>query len=72
MCQKLAIHYDRIRSLSVNTVKDYKIIEDHKKLVKAIKAGDKRAAVEAMDRHLNRWMINEKMFREQFPGYFKE
>lgn len=72
MCQKLAIHYDRIRSLSVNTVKDYKIIEDHKKLVKAIKAGDKRAAVEAMDRHLNRWMMNEKMFREQFPGYFKE
>ena len=30
MCQRLAIHYDRIRSLSVAAVKDHKIIEDHK------------------------------------------
>ena len=28
--QRLAIHYDRIRSLSVAAVKDHKIIEDHK------------------------------------------
>ena len=33
MCQKLAIHYDRIRSLSVNTVKDNTIIEDHRKII---------------------------------------
>ena len=30
MSQRLAIHYDRIRSLSVAAVKDHKIIEDHK------------------------------------------
>lgn len=71
MCQRLAVHYDRIRSLSVTTVKDYTIIEDHKKLLHAIRSGDKALAVDTMDRHLNRWMLNEKMFREQYPQYFK-
>lgn len=72
MCQKLAIHYDRIRSLSVNTVKDYKIIEDHRMLVEAITARDKAWAVKIMDKHLNRWMLNEQMFREQYPEYFSQ
>ena len=25
----------------------------------------------SMDRHLNNWMLNEKLFREQYPQYFK-
>lgn len=71
MCQKLAIHYDRIRSLSVNTARDYKIIEDHKQLVEAMEARDKARAAETMEKHLNRWMPNEQLFREEHPGYFK-
>ena len=54
MCQRLAIHYDRIRSLSVAAVKDHKIIEDHKKLLEAIRSRDKKKAAETMDLHLNR------------------
>ena len=42
MCRRLAIHYDRIRSLSVNTVKDRTIIEDHRELIEAIAAKDKK------------------------------
>lgn len=72
MCQRLAIHYDRIRSLAVATVKDHKIIEDHKKLVEAIRLRDSKYAVETMEKHLNRWMMNQQMFRSQYPGYFKE
>ena len=71
MCQRLAVHYDRIRSLSVAMVKDYKIIEDHKKLLQALKARDKHLAVDTLDKHLNRWMMNEQMFRAQYPQYFK-
>ena len=71
MCQRLAIHYDRIRSLSVAAVKDHKIIEDHKKLLEAIRSRDKKKAAETMDLHLNRWMMNEQMFRNQYPAYFK-
>lgn len=71
MCQRLAIHYDRIRSLSVATVKDYKIIQDHKALLEAFRARDKKLAADTMDRHLNRWMMNEQLFRQQYPNYFK-
>ncbi len=71
MCRRLAIHYDRIRSLSVNTVKDRTIIEDHQKLIEAIAAKNKRGAAEIMERHLNRWQMNEQRFREQYPQYFK-
>ena len=49
----------------------YKIIEDHKKLLQALKARDKHLAVDTMDKHLNRWMMNEQMFRAQYPQYFK-
>ena len=71
MSQRLAIHYDRIRSLSVAAVKDHKIIEDHKKLLEAIRSRDKKLAAETMDLQLNRWMLNEQMFRDQYPAYFK-
>ena len=71
MSQRLAIHYDRIRSLSVAAVKDHKIIEDHKKLLEAIRSRDKKLAAETMVLHLNRWMLNEQMFRDQYPAYFK-
>lgn len=71
MCQRLAIHYDRIRSLSVATVKDYKIIQDHKALLEAFRARNKKLAADIMDQHLNRWMMNEQLFRQQYPNYFK-
>ena len=48
-----------------------KIIEDHKKLLEAIRSRDKKLAAETMDLHLNRWMLNEQMFRDQYPAYFK-
>lgn len=72
ICQRLAIHYDRIRSLSVAGEKDYKIIDDHRKLLEAMRAGDKDGAVMTMEKHLNRWRINEELFRSQYPGYFKD
>ena len=71
MSQRLAIHYDRIRSLSVAAVKDHKIIEDHKKLLEAIRRRDKQLAAETMELQLYRWMLNEQMVRDQYPAYFK-
>ena len=71
MCQKLAIHYDRIRSLSVNTVKDHTVIEDHKKIIRFIAAHEKENAMAQMEKHLSRWQLNEGKFRQKFPDYFK-
>ena len=71
MCQKLAIHFDRIRSLSVNTVKDNTIIEDHRKIIQFIAEHKKENAMAQMEKHLSRWQLNEGKFRQEFPDYFK-
>ena len=47
------------------------IIGEHRELLDAIRSKDTKRAVETMDRHLNNWMLNEKLFREQYPQYFK-
>ena len=52
-------------------VKDLTIIEDHRELIEAIAARDKKRAAEAMDRHLSRWRPNEERFRKEYPQYFK-
>ena len=51
--------------------KDLTIIEDHRELIEAIAARDKKRAAEAMDRHLSRWRPNEERFRKEYPPYFK-
>ncbi len=67
----LMIHFDRVRTLSVETVKDFKVVGDHRKMLEAIKAGDKTTAVELVNKHLARYQIDEKEIRSQRPEYFK-
>lgn len=67
----LMLHFDRVRTLSVETVKDFKVVGDHRKMLEAIKARDKVTAVELVNKHLNRYQIDEKEIRSQRPEYFK-
>ena len=67
----LMIHFDRVRNLSVATVKDFKVVGDHRKMLEAIKAGDKETAAELVDKHLSRYQIDEKEIRSKKPEYFK-
>ena len=67
----LMIHFDRVRTLSVETVKDLKVVGDHRKMLEAIKAKDKLTAVELVNKHLGRYKIDEKEIRSQRPEYFK-
>ena len=71
MRSTIMIHFDRVRTLSMETVKDMKIVNDHKEMLDAIKAKDKARAVELVDKHLSRYTIDEHKIREQFPEYFK-
>lgn len=67
----LMIHFDRVRTLSTETVKDFKVVGDHRKMLEAIKAGDKVTAAQLVEKHLNRYQIDEKEIRSQRPEYFK-
>lgn len=67
----LMIHFDRVRNLSVETVKDFKVVGDHRAMLEAIKARDKKTAVELVNKHLGRYQIDEKEIRSHRPEYFK-
>lgn len=71
MSSTIMIHFDRVRTLSVETVKDMKIVNDHRAMLEAIKKKDKAQAVAMVDKHLNRYHIDEEMIKEGCPEYFK-
>lgn len=70
--QGLAIHYDRVRNMEMTTLRDSStLLEDHVMLVRAIRDRDQARASHIMEKHLDRWLLNEKKLREKFPQYFK-
>ncbi len=72
LMQGIAIHFDRVRSLALNSVKNPKIIEDHEAIIDAIEQRDVAKAHEQMDRHLNRYRIDEQAIRAAYPRYFTD
>lgn len=71
MMDSITIHYDRVRTLSLQTVKDTKIVKDHRGILNAIMNHDRDTAVEIMKKHLNRYKLDEQQIREKHSQYFK-
>ena len=71
MRKTMMIHFDRVRTLSVESVKDMKIVADHRDMLEAIKVKDSVGAVKLVDKHLSRYQVDEYQIREEFPEYFK-
>ena len=67
----MMIHFDRVRNLSVETIKDFKVVNDHRAMLEAIKAKDKETAAALVEKHLNRYRIDEEQIRGGRPEYFK-
>jgi DNA-binding GntR family transcriptional regulator len=63
-------HFDRIRALSLYSVKDIKIVADHKAIVNAIRLNDKNLAAEFIVKHLSRYKLDQKEIMEKYPDYF--
>jgi DNA-binding GntR family transcriptional regulator len=69
----MSIHYDRVRNMSLNAVKDLKVVNDHKNILEAIRNKDKAAAKRYMEKHLDRYSVDdESQIREAYPEYFKD
>ncbi|MBO4899634.1 MAG: GntR family transcriptional regulator [Lachnospiraceae bacterium] len=71
MRDSVMIHFDRVRSLSAETVKDFKIVKDHREMLDAIIAHDAYSAVNLVDKHLNRYKFDEAQIRAESPEYFE-
>lgn len=67
----LTIHFDRVRAMSLNAVKDIKIVSDHQAITEAIKEKNAEFAGQLMERHLSRYKIDESAIRKKYPSYFR-
>lgn len=70
LVQSMAIHFDRIRSIALNDIRDLEIVEDHRKIVDAICRRNSEEASQVMRLHLNRCGVDAMAIREKYPQYF--
>lgn len=69
----MTLHFDRVRNMTLNTVENSAIVNDHKAIAQAIAKGDAEAAGELMSRHLNRYQVDKTHLLEHYPAeYFKQ
>lgn len=71
MMEGLAVHFDRVRSMSLNTLKDIKIVNDHRALLIAISERNSEEALALVEKHLSRYKVDEQALRDKYPTYFK-
>lgn len=71
LMSSMTIHFDRVRSLSLVTIKDIKVVNDHREVLKAIKQKDKEAVEAIMTKHLTRYKIDDELLRAQYSQYYK-
>ena len=67
----LMIHFDRVRNLSVVTVRNYGIVGEHRAMLEAIKAKDKEEASRLVAKHLDHYHVDEKEIKSRRPEFFK-
>ena len=71
MVQNLAAHFDRIRNIALNGIRDLEIVEDHRQILEAMRSRDEDRAAQVMELHLNRAKIDSVAIREKYPQYFR-
>lgn len=71
LMQNISIHFDRVRMMSLSSVKNLKIVQDHENITTAISQRDPASARRLMEVHLSRYKIDAAAIRETYPQYFK-
>ena len=71
MMRSITVHFDRVRSLAVTAVKEHLWMGDHREIYEAVAAHDQEAARQLMEKHLNRYKVDETALRDQYPQYFQ-
>lgn len=67
----MMIHYDRVRALSLVTVKDTKIVNDHRQIMEAIRDKNVEEAQRLIKKHLSRYDIDKEEIKKEYPEYYK-
>ncbi len=69
LLQDISIHFDRVRSLTLEVVKERKLIADHLEICDAVARRDADYACEKMKKHLNRVHLDARRVMEVYPQY---
>lgn len=69
--RSFSIHFDRLRSMTMDVVKDLKIVEDHKAIFEAIQNQDEEVVQKLMDKHLSRYKIDVEEIKKKYLDYFR-
>ena len=68
----MSLHFDRVRSLSLKTIKDVKLVSDHKAIADAIAAHDKDAVDAAFAKHMSRFDLDWDIIKKAYSEYIAE
>lgn len=72
LMQNLSIHFDRVRRMALESVKDLKIVEDHAAITIAVRDNDPDEARRLMEKHLSRYKVDAVAVRARYPEYFAD
>lgn len=72
LMQNIIIHFERVRSIALSSVKNQKIVEDHENIMDAIANRDALRARALMLEHLDRYEMDTVAIREKYPHFFKK
>ena len=70
MLESMTLHFDRVRNLSLFALKEIKIVEDHQKLLAAVKESDKEQAAVLIVKHLSRYKVDKDEIYSKYHRYF--
>lgn len=72
MTRNLLVHFDRVRRMALDSVKDIKIVEDHAQILEAIRSQNAERAKQLMQMHLSRYKYDASEILRDYPEYFKK
>lgn len=72
MMSSYTLHFDRVCRMALDPVRNDRNVADHRAIVDAICTGDAAQAKKLMERHLNRYKVDENALRSRYPeSWFK-
>lgn len=72
MVSLMSMHFDRVRNLSLRSVKDLKIVSDHRAIFDAIKAKDPVAARAVFQKHMARFDLDWNIISQEYKQYISD
>ncbi len=70
LMENFTIHFDRVRYLSYQAIRDVTSVGGHRKILDAVVQHDVPRAVEKMRKHLNNYQVEREELMERYPQYF--